>query len=248
MSLVIVGLLVILTAALLIFILGWMLDRRAFFHPRRFNALQKMKKARTSAIEQGIFRHVVMGQKFYSAGYPGLGFLPFSSLSWFGRSDSMADGGQQISAGSSPLFLMARQVLEGSYQGGFSTALQTQSPIIVPGLTSLSYTAGLMPILLSRTHGSLSLFGDYGPEAALWADSVSDENAHVFAAAGTLAAQAVLYLMIQDVLIGEEIFAVPADLSPTPFNLASLQTQDVLRVLLILALILGAVLKLTGVL
>jgi hypothetical protein len=251
--LALIGLLVILITALLLFILGWLLDRRDFFRPRRFSAIKAMKNAQTAAIEAGLSRHVFLGGQFHTTVYPGLGLLSLAALPWFGRGDSRADGRQQISTGDSQLFLMSRQVLEGSYRDGFSAVLQDRPGLMIPGLTAFSTTAGLLPILLSRPHGSLSLIGHFGPEAALWAEAVTDEGgpaeeAHVFAAAGTLEGQAVLYLMIRDVLVGEEVFAVPASLSPTPFNLASLQTQDVLRVLLILALILGAVLKMLGIL
>jgi hypothetical protein len=56
-----------------------------------------------------------------------------------------------------------------------------------------------------------------------------------------------LYAAAQDPLIGEELFASGAYVGAGPSHEASLQVQDVLRWLIIIALVIGALFRLVGV-
>ncbi len=248
MSILLIALLIVMIAALLLFILGVFVKTRSGYQPRHFEALSALQKHRVSAVEQGLARHIVLGKGFGSGAFLGLGLFALEVLPIFSHAEQMVDGRQQVSTASGSVYLLASQILQGDYTDGVSSGLGVSSPAALPGLTGFSYTAGLLPSLMADQHGSLALFGDFGPEAALWAERVADEDGHVFAAAGTLTSQAVLLLNVRDLLIGEEIFATKGLLHPTSMNLAALQTEDVLRILLMAALLIGAVMKLVGVL
>jgi hypothetical protein len=56
----------------------------------------------------------------------------------------------------------------------------------------------------------------------------------------------VFFATSQDPLIGEELFAAGAYVGAGPSHEASLHVQDILRWLIILAIILGSVLKFVG--
>jgi len=56
-----------------------------------------------------------------------------------------------------------------------------------------------------------------------------------------------LYAAAQDPLIGEELFASGAYVGAGPSHEASLHVQDVLRWLVILAILVGALLRMVGV-
>ena len=58
-----------------------------------------------------------------------------------------------------------------------------------------------------------------------------------------LPAQAVLYAAAQEPLIGEELYAAGAYLKTGPVHTASLRAQDLLRWVIILAILLGSILK-----
>jgi len=53
----------------------------------------------------------------------------------------------------------------------------------------------------------------------------------------------VLFAAAQEPLIGEELYAAGAYLKSGPIHIASLRAQDVLRWVLIFAILLGAILK-----
>jgi hypothetical protein len=78
-------------------------------------------------------------------------------------------------------------------------------------------------------------------------DAVERENTFVLAGSDNLTAQAVIYASAQEPLIGEEIFASGAYIETGPLHIASLTVQDILRWLIIAAILVGALLTLAGV-
>ena len=90
--------------------------------------------------------------------------------------------------------------------------------------------------------------GNFGVEVALLTDAVERENTFVLAGSDNLTAQAVIYASAQEPLIGEEIYAAGAYVESSPLHSASLTVQDILRWLIIAAILVGALLTLAGVL
>ena len=90
------------------------------------------------------------------------------------------------------------------------------------------------------------VIGDLGSESALIAEASDRENIELIAASDNLSAQSILYASSQEPLIGEELFAAGAYMGAGAPHEASLQAQDVLRWLVIVAIIGGAFLKLVG--
>jgi hypothetical protein len=90
--------------------------------------------------------------------------------------------------------------------------------------------------------------GNFGVEVGLLTDAAERKNSHLLAASDNLPAQAVLYASAPDMLIGEEMFSADAYNNRGPLHSASLTVQDVLRWLLIAAMLFGALLKLAGIL
>jgi hypothetical protein len=81
---------------------------------------------------------------------------------------------------------------------------------------------------------------------ALLTDAAERQNEFTLAASDSFAAQAVMYASAREPLIGEELFAVPAYLQSGPVYQASLRAQDVLRWLLVAALLGGSILAFLG--
>jgi hypothetical protein len=88
--------------------------------------------------------------------------------------------------------------------------------------------------------------GDFGAESALMVESAERENTSVIAASDNLSAQSVFYATSQDPLIGEELFAAGAYVGAGAAHEASLIVQDILRWLVIVAILIGSLLKLVG--
>jgi hypothetical protein len=116
------------------------------------------------------------------------------------------------------------------------------------GPTPLSYAAGVMMTLKDEEVSSNLMLGSFGPEVGLMADAGWGENAHQIIGTDNIQGQAAAYVTADEALIGEDVYASGAYLQGgKPFHKASLYAQDVVRVLIVLALLGGGVLSLIGV-
>jgi hypothetical protein len=80
------------------------------------------------------------------------------------------------------------------------------------------------------------------------ADAAERVGSLTIGGSDNLPAQAVLFASTQEPLVGEELFAGGAYLQVNPIHTSSLIAQDILRWALIGFIIIGAALKLVGVL
>lgn len=248
MTWTLLGWILIGLAALLMAILTWGVRVNAPA-PRKKPFFQRFTTSQAKAMEQGKPQQVVLGNQLWSSGYPGLGLSALSAMSALITPETLADGRQSISASSGGLAVIARQVVEGCYAGGFSdqlTASRVEAGVV--GITPFSFSAGLLSEFKSTPPGNLLYLGDFGPEAVLAVRKAADQGGEVFAGAGTMAAQATLFLYVRDLLLGEEVFMLAPSLSKAPQGQASLLVEDLLRLGIILLLVAGAVLKMSGVL
>jgi hypothetical protein len=96
--------------------------------------------------------------------------------------------------------------------------------------------------------GANLLIGSFGSEVALITEASDRSESLTLAGTDNLTGQAVLYATAQEPLIGEDTYAGGAYMGAGGMHQASLTAQDILRWVIILALLIGAVLKLVGVL
>lgn len=115
------------------------------------------------------------------------------------------------------------------------------------GPTPLSYAAGVMLTLKDEQVSTSLLIGTFGNEVALMADAGAGEKAHQIIATDNVQGQAAAYITADEVLLGEDMYASGAYLlSGKPFHRASLVAQDVLRILVVAALVVGGLAALLG--
>jgi hypothetical protein len=112
------------------------------------------------------------------------------------------------------------------------------------GPTPMSYIAGTLATIHDESVTGNIMIGNFGPEVALLADASDQQNAATLAGSDSLPAQAVLFATARDPLLGEEVYASGAYLQAGGSHPASLRVQDVLRWMVVIALIVGAILKL----
>ena len=114
------------------------------------------------------------------------------------------------------------------------------------GLSPFAYAAGTIPISRDDNISANIIIGDLGPEAALVAEGADRQDTSLISASDNLTAQSIFYAASQDPLIGEELFASGAYVGAGLSHEASLNVQDVLRWILIVAILGGSLLKLIG--
>lgn len=236
--------LLILSAVLLLG--GTLLWRRypAAFRP--IEAYERLNRAVGLAVESGTRLHISLGRGnlFTTRGASALAAL--AMLRKLSERTSLSDRPPVVTSGDASLAILSQDTLQAGYRAAAAEEQYRYSTGRLTGLTPFSYAAGTVPVTRDENVSTNVFLGDFGPESALLAESAERENSTIIAASDNISAQSVFYASSQDPLIGEELFAAGAYVGAGSAHEASLTVQDVLRWLVILAILIGSLLRLVG--
>lgn len=220
--------------------------RRPERYLRKSEAFQKLAKAIGLAVEAGQRLHISLGHGAVNGAQSASALVGLSMLQRIARSASASDLPPVVTSGDASLAILSRDSLQGVYR--VIGAQDQYDPISgqLSGLTPFTYAAGVLPVIADQQVSATVLAGHFGAEVALITDASERSGGTTLAGSDSLAGQAVLYATADDILVGEELFAGGAYLQAGPAHLASVRAQDVMRWLLVGALLLGSFLKLVG--
>ena len=163
------------------------------------------------------------------------------------RRSIFTDQPVRATSGGGTLASLSQSVVRGTYQGAVAPELFKPDYALLAGLSPYAYLAGLLPQAASRANAGIMLYGPHRPESLLAADLAERKGNPVIALTSDLSAQAVLLASSAQLSLGEDYFDGGASLQSNPSAAAALQAQDLLRIVITIGLIAGAVLRLLGV-
>ncbi len=111
------------------------------------------------------------------------------------------------------------------------------------GVNPLTYAVGTAAANRNEGVQTQLVMGDFGPEILYLHDSMSKADGYSLSVSNSIAGQTAAYAISDDVLIGEELFALPAYLSGRKLHAASVLTQDILRWIAIILILVGVIIK-----
>jgi len=233
--------LLILTAVLLVG--GIFLRRRYPGAFRPIEAYERLNRSVGLAVESGTRLHISIGRGnlFTTRGASALAAL--AMLRKLSERTSLSDRPPVVTSGGASLAILLPDTLQAGYRAAAAEEQYRPSTGRLTGLTPFSYAAGTVPITRDENVSTNVFIGDFGPESALLAEAAERENSTVIAASDNISAQSVFYASSQDPLIGEELFAAGAYVGAGAAHDASLTVQDILRWLIIIVILIGALLK-----
>jgi hypothetical protein len=153
-------------------------------------------------------------------------------------------GGAPVVSVADPTALLAAQdeVRHAFKAGGEPGRLNLgQVRLIAPEPTA--YAAGVMGILSREGILANTMLGAFGDEYLLMSETAARKRIKQAVGTATLNTLPFAYASSEDAILGEEVFAAGAYLSGIPAHVASLLAQDWVRMVLVLAIIVGVVLK-----
>jgi len=215
---------------------------------RRIAAISRFKRAVSLSVEDGTRIHVSLGNASLTQPASSSAFISLLTLRRIGELSSSSDEPPIASSGDGALTLLSQDALHQVARETNTLDLYDADRGQLAGITPLSNVAGALQIIQNPKVKTNLLVGNFGSEAGLLSMASEEQNATTLAASDSMPAQAVFFATTEKPLIGEELFAIPAYLKPDPMHVASLKTQDILRGLVVLALLAGSIMKLLGVL
>ena len=235
--LIFLGLIVVFTA------MRWKEPKRNL---REISAFARLDEAIGQAVEAGKRLHVSLGWGGVNGIEGASAVVGLSVLRNIGHLASVSDRPPVATSGEGTLAILSRDTLQSAFDYIGAPELYDPTAGQLTGLTPFAYASGTLPTIFDENVSASILAGHFGSEVALITDAGERSASLTLGGSDSLPAQAVMYASAQEPLIGEELYASSAYIHPGPVQVASLRAQDVLRWLVVAAILAGVVLKLAG--
>jgi hypothetical protein len=214
---------------------------------RKIEAYERLNRAVGLAVEGGTRLHVSLGRGDLITARGGSALAGLAMLRRLSEQTSQSDHPPIVTSGDASLAILSQDTMQSGYSAAGAEEQYRFTTGRLTGLTPFAFAAGTIPIIRDENVSANVVIGNLGSEAALLTDASDNSDADLIAASDNLSAQSVLFASSDEPLIGEELFAAGAYLGAGASHDASLQTQDLMRWLVILAILGGAVLKILGI-
>ena len=223
------------------------LDKKKWLALRPLKPVKDFLRIIGFSIEQGKRIHISLGRSKVEQISGAASIISLSTLRRLSALSNLIDNPPIITSGSGDLAILSHDIIKNSYNLSGVLEKYEMNNFFMTGPTRFSYIAGILPNF-PQDIANQSIIGHIGPEIGLLLDLNNKRNVSTFAGTDSLMGQAVSYAMADEVVYGEDIYAIPANLENSTSLNASLQTQDFLRILAIIILIFSSLLKLVGIL
>jgi hypothetical protein len=142
-----------------------------------------------------------------------------------------------ITVGDPTLLALAQDVLRRAYQRNHIPEFYDANQVRFVAPSSLAYSAGAIPVGAPEDATGSVIVGTFGSEVSLIADFSSRRGEPKIAAVDTAQAVGALYPATDRLAVGEELYAAGAQITEQKRFLTSLFTEDILRCVLVLAIL-----------
>ena len=151
------------------------------------------------------------------------------------------------SSGDAVAHLALRGTLRQAYQrAGLGQDYDSTNVQLLAHQDAMAYASGVSALYLRQKLEASQLIGGFGQEFLLAGEVGAQAGVPQLAGAAATNALPLAYLTAEGTLIGEELYAAEAYLARTPAPQARLLTQDALRTVIILAIVILLILSALG--
>lgn len=229
----------VLALVITIIVTQFVRRRRGLYILRDIPAFQRLPSMIGEAIEQNRPVHVSLGTSGLG-GESTLVTLANAELFYqVTRRAVIGTAAPIFTVGDASALPLAQDTLRRAYasRSTISSAPYSSARWYPGGGHSLAFAAALTATIADDHIGANILGGSFGPELALVAEAAARRNQSIIATSDQLEGQAVARVMSDESLIGEEVFAAGAYLGESSTQVGGLVATDILRFLLILAIL-----------
>lgn len=198
------------------------------------------------AVESGRRVHFSLGRAALNRSTSPTSLAALSALDYLAEDGCASDVPPIVTVGDATLLPAAQDQLRGAYTeaGRSKDFSNTMVEFVAADTSPMTYAAGVSYTVQHSNIGSNLLMGHLGPEIGIILEAAGRENMDQIVGSDDPTALAVGAAMSDDLLIGEELFAAGAYMKGEPAQLASLQIQDILRLIIAAAVFLFALINL----
>ena len=221
---------------------------RANINLRAIQAFSHFRREVDLAVEAGKRLHISLGRGSINELQGGSAFIGLTILDRCARAASNSDRPPVVTSGDGVITILSQDTLQSTYRSLATEQRYDPTNARLTGLTPMAYAAGAMPAIHDEQVSANIFAGHFGIEVALLTEAGERSRSLTVAGSDSIPAQAVLYATSDETLLGEELYAAGAYLGGGTAHSASLRMQDIVRWVLVAAVVIGAILKLLGIL
>jgi hypothetical protein len=213
---------------------------------RPLRGFQSLTNQVGRAVESGRRVHFSLGRAALNGSYSPTSLAALAALEYLAKDGCASDVPPLVTVGEGTLLPAAQDQLRGAYtQAGRSgDYANTMVEFVASDTSPMTFAAGVSDIVLHNNVGSNLLMGHFGPEIGIVLEAAGRQNMDQIVGSDDPVALAVGSAMSDDLLIGEELFAAGAYMTGKASQIASLQIQDILRLIVAVAILLFAIINL----
>jgi hypothetical protein len=221
---------------------------RAKLNLRGIQAFTHFRREVDLAVEAGKRLHISLGRGNINDLQGGSAFIGLTILDRCARAASNSDRPPVTTSGDGVITILSQDTLRTTYRSLAAEERYDPTNARLTGLTPMAYAAGAMPTIHDEQISTNIFAGHFGTEIALLTEAGERSRSLTVAGSDSIPAQAVIYATSDEPLLGEELYAAGAYLGADRAHSASLRMQDILRWVLVVSIMIGAILKLLGIL
>lgn len=239
------GALLLLLGAAALIVLATLRRRRATrVELRELAGLKGFEREVGRAAESGRPIHVALGSGSLSSGDTITSLAALQVLEGMVDASVAYDVTPVVTVGDPTLLPLAQDTLRRAYERRHALGLYDPSQVRFVAPSPVAYAAGANPIGAPGDTAANVAAGAYGSEVSLITDSSTRRNTRQWAAADSAEAIGALYPATDRLTLGEELYAIGAQITEKDKYRTSLIAEDILRFVVALAIVGAAALAL----
>jgi hypothetical protein len=221
---------------------------RAEINLRSIQAFTHFRREVDLAVEAGKRLHISLGRGSINDLQGGSAFIGLTILDRCARAASNSDRPPVTTSGDGVIMILSQDTLQSTYHSLANEQRYDPTNARLTGVSPMAYATGAMPVIQDEQISANIFAGHFGAEIALLTEAGERSRSLTVAGTDSIHTQAVLYATSDEPLLGEELYAAGAYLGAGVGHSASLRMQDIIRWVLVVAIVIGAILKLLGIL
>ena len=214
---------------------------------RGIQAFSRFHREVDLAVEAGKRLHISLGRGNINDLQGGSAFIGLTILDRCARDASNSDRPPVTTSGDGVITILSQDTLQSTYRSLAAEQRYDPANARLTGLTPLAYAAGTIPAIRDEYVSANIYAGHFGAEIALLTEAGERSQSLTVAGSDSIPGQAVLYATTDEPLLGEELYAAGAYLGAGAAHTASIGMQDIVRWVLVIAIVIGAIFKLLGI-
>jgi LPXTG-motif cell wall-anchored protein len=213
---------------------------------RPLPAFQDLLAEAGYAAESGGAVHIALGSGSLYGGDSITSLAALQVLTSLADTMAVYDAPPIVTVGDPTLLPIAQDVLRRAYERIGRAEMYDPRRVRFVAPSPVAYAAGAADVVAAENVTADMTVGLFGAEVGFITDAGARLDVPQLAAATTPSALSALYTTVDRLAMGEELYAAGAQMTHEPRYLTGLAAQDVLRVMIVLAILVSALLALLG--